>query len=227
VSTCSVVIYDWTCDRPVAQGSLCKSHYEQARQQKRLRPLGPYRARGVRPELCLVDECSRDAVTQGLCEPHYGRLRRTGSTKDLRPQRSRHAGTVRDAEGKKECRVCGQWLLEGRFSDRPGAPDGLNSACRPCDVLRRKASRYGLTVSRLEEMIDAAGGVCQICGRRPTRQHIDHDHTCCPRTTSCGRCVRDLLCSNCNVALGLVGDSVDVLNSMISYLEKWKNGDLE
>lgn len=54
-----------------------------------------------------------------------------------------------------------------------------------------------------------------------SRLHIDHDHSCCPGEFTCGKCVRGVLCQGCNKALGFVGDSVERLNILIKYLEKW------
>jgi len=49
---------------------------------------------------------------------------------------------------------------------------------------------------------------------------VDHNHACCPGRKSCGECVRGLLCSNCNKALGLVRDSVETLRNMIEYVSR-------
>ena len=32
--------------------------------------------------------------------------------------------------------------------------------------------------------------------------HIDHDHSCCPGSTSCGMCIRSPLCMACNILIG-------------------------
>jgi len=208
----------WSCDRAHYARGMCATHHRQALRHGRLRPLSPYRPRGTRTGPCSVDECSRDAVRKGMCKPHHDRKLRTGSTEGLRPTRSRHACTIRDADGKKACRSCGQWLLEGLFSVRISQPDGLNSACRSCTNVRQKAWLYGLTVSQVEEMMGAAGGVCPVCRRRGERLNIDHDHTCCPGETSCGKCVRGLICHGCNVALSQVRDDVSILGRLIDYL---------
>jgi hypothetical protein len=81
------------------------------------------------------------------------------------------------------------------------------------------ASRYGLTVDQYEEMYEAQGGKCAICEQAETSLGnngeikmlaIDHDH-------ETGK-VRGLLCNNCNRAIGLLKDDVEVLLNAVAYL---------
>lgn len=85
--------------------------------------------------------------------------------------------------------------------------------------LRKK---YGITLAQYEAMVEAQGGGCAACGGPPTAHgvlHVDHDHACCAGITTCGQCVRGLLCSGCNVTLGNVKDSPGRLRLLIAYLE--------
>jgi len=86
---------------------------------------------------------------------------------------------------------------------------------------RRRALRsHGLTAEQYEELLAKQDGRCALCRCiSPFLLHVDHDHSCCPGTYSCGRCIRGLLCISCNRALGLFKDSVDMLKNAISYLE--------
>ena len=59
------------------------------------------------------------------------------------------------------------------------------------------------------EAIWLAGGGCFICGSEH-RLAVDHDH-------STGR-IRGLLCGNCNMAIGLLGDDTARLRAAIAYL---------
>lgn len=82
--------------------------------------------------------------------------------------------------------------------------------------------RYHLTPAQYEDMLHSQGGVCAICKRPPTYKRkflsVDHDHTCCPGRTCCGKCVRGLICQPCNHMLGHANDSPVVLYEAIRYL---------
>lgn len=96
--------------------------------------------------------------------------------------------------------------------------DKLNAQRRA----RHLQSRYGLSVEQFDELLAAQGFTCAICETpTPARGwHVDHDHACCPTSSrSCGKCIRGVLCSRCNKALGAFLDSTTVLLRAIRYLE--------
>lgn len=93
----------------------------------------------------------------------------------------------------------------------------------------RKAARHGtyvertynLTAQQYEQLYVAQNGTCAICHRATgaTRKlSVDHDHACCNGPTSCGSCVRGLLCRPCNDMLGHARDSVEMFYRAIAYL---------
>jgi hypothetical protein len=61
--------------------------------------------------------------------------------------------------------------------------------------------------------------VCELCGTGDRRLVIDHDHACCPQGKACGRCFRGMLCQPCNVALGMLQESPDLLRRAAEYIE--------
>ncbi len=77
----------------------------------------------------------------------------------------------------------------------------------------RLKRQYGLDLNDLAAMLHAQGYKCAICAGRidEITRKIDHDH-------QTGE-VRELLCHNCNVVLGLIDESVSTLESAITYLQ--------
>ena len=91
---------------------------------------------------------------------------------------------------------------------------------------RTTLRKYGLTLEQYDAMLKEQGGVCAICRRPETKSRhgkvfplsVDHDRSCCPGLGSCGKCVRGLLCSDCNLALGKLQDDPGRALAIVSYL---------
>jgi hypothetical protein len=67
-------------------------------------------------------------------------------------------------------------------------------------------------------MILSQDNKCNICKNKfvdKKKIHIDHDHE--------SKKVRGLLCINCNIGIGMLKDSQEILQSAINYLNYHKN----
>ena len=89
---------------------------------------------------------------------------------------------------------------------------------------------YGITYEQYWELYRLQGGVCAICQRATGAKRklaVDHDHACCRGRTSCGRCVRGLLCTNCNKLLAHLRDDELAVTRALHYLQcppAWRSG---
>jgi len=106
----------------------------------------------------------------------------------------------------------------------------LHSRCKDCDHARVKVyhknnrvkvrkqqlishrrREYGLTEEEYNNMVLSQNNMCAICNKPNDRTlHIDHEHVT-------GK-VRGLLCSNCNLGIGLLQEDLIILNRAIKYL---------
>lgn len=201
----------------------CYRHYKRWRRAGDPGPVLP----NNRPEqLCAVDTCLRVVSCKGMCATHYAQLSRKGNTKAIEP-RSQMA--YRDEHGRKWCSKCHQWKPVTTYSRSVGNSDGLTTYCRPCDSDMGLFAKYGITRDEFNAKLESQGSVCPICGRHQDTQTkafaVDHNHECCAGTKTCGKCIRDLLCGDCNAGLGFFRDNVEAMTRGVAYLQKWsKNG---
>lgn len=97
---------------------------------------------------------------------------------------------------------------------------------RSLRVLRARLSKSGMTLAQATTLMTQQGWQCPVCGDCLTWQtaHIDHDHACCDNSKgqSCGQCVRDFLCTRCNMALGNLRDEARIALGAALYLEEWQ-----
>ena len=136
----------------------------------------------------------------------------------------------------KVCSGCGYALSLDHFYPNSRAKYGVASRCKPCanlsgkkwkeanpekvrEINRRankkshRKTKYGLTPEDFSEMLIKCASACTICRipfQTPTDAHVDHDHVT-------GK-IRNLLCRKCNLALGLLGDDLELLIRAALYL---------
>lgn len=73
---------------------------------------------------------------------------------------------------------------------------------------------YGINSKEFDDLLERQGGSCWVCSGPPMgkgQYHVDHCHET--------KQIRGLLCHKCNVALGMVGDSIEHLSRLIFYLQ--------
>jgi hypothetical protein len=90
--------------------------------------------------------------------------------------------------------------------------------------------RYGLTLESFDALLASQGNRCGNTGCSVTEPggfgnqwHVDHDRRCCPNLRGCVKCIRGLLCSKCNQALGLLGENTDCILGLKFYIQKYHN----
>jgi len=185
-------------------------------------------------EKCTIDDCTRVREAKGYCHTHYIRLLRHGSP---------YARQGYDSEGRRLCSRCKQPIPPEDFETSPNRyldRECANARSREwrkenleagkTNDLRKKLNKYGLTLERFQEMLVSQDGRCKICRTDDPQSrgmfHIDHDHSCCPGSRSCGKCVRGLLCYSCNVGLGKFSDDPNRLRDAADYVEKFRANDV-
>lgn len=132
----------------------------------------------------------------------------------------------------KFCAKCHQLKPLTDFHKNKGMPDGLHPYCKICKSTAAKRSykrhrqfvrmtqrgymiysRYGIEPEEYDA-IKAKYKSCPICGSVSSNVHLDHDH-------ETGN-IREFICSNCNLALGLLNDDPERMRRMIAYVRKHK-----
>lgn len=78
---------------------------------------------------------------------------------------------------------------------------------------------YNLSKEQYEALLSKQNFVCAICQNSLEHPYVDHDHRCCKTENSCGKCVRGLVCFDCNRLLSDAHDNITTLQSAINYLQ--------
>lgn len=140
----------------------------------------------------------------------------------------------------KNCRKCGVSSEEADFQKNSIFKDGVDTICKRCKSLYEKErykknrtailnkqkkwfrkkdlkKKYGMTEEDYIKKFKKQKGRCAICGLVVAGNlNIDHDHS--------SGLVRGLLCTRCNLGLGMFKDDINILKKSIKYIKNWKIG---
>lgn len=115
------------------------------------------------------------------------------------------------ADGRRNyCKKCHSSYVTKYIKENPSKRSKQNPD--------RRFKRHGLSEEQFNKISNKFDGKCYVCKTRDG-SNIDHDHNCCTGSYSCGNCVRGVLCSQCNTALGLLNDDVEKIKNLIKYLK--------
>lgn len=144
-------------------------------------------------------KCDRMIVAKGLCRKHYSSMYYSNKVKPSRKAQAR----IPEAE----CLV-------------PSCGERTTRADELCANHSRRRQRWGLTTSGF--IVLASVPACQSCGEVESRPGkslaFDHDHSHCEN--GCADCIRGVLCSSCNQALGMARESHVRLQKLADYIKE-------
>ncbi|WP_432169105.1 endonuclease domain-containing protein [Streptomyces sp. 1222.5] len=134
-------------------------------------------------------------------------VKRCGKCKEVKSVSEFSRARLRSDGLQYQCKKCNKAY---RTENRERCNAVVTDWYRRTGWEQRLQRLYGVPIGWYAQRLAEQGGGCAICGAAPAakkRLMVDHDRTCCPRDAksndpTCGRCVRGLLCSPCNVSLG-------------------------
>lgn len=153
-------------------------------------------------------KCTKCKLTLPVADFHKDKSKKTGLRERCKSCRCKHkSGSL-----EKKCIACGDSFKINNTNAKAQKYCGV--ACQKYHI------RYGISEYEYEDMLISCENKCMICGekekaidKRTGKKYalaIDHCH-------DSGK-VRGILCSSCNIGIGLFNDNVDKLKNAINYL---------
>lgn len=223
-----------TCEKEVHSKGYCQAHYRLYKKYgvPEIKPKEFYIPPGPKPKLKVIPIKEPKAPKTHCVNGHefneentylYNGYRhcRVCQKERMRLRRPQGMGQGGYNKAKTHCPQGHEYTKENTYTNPQG-----RRWCRTCakaNAQIQNVKRYGITVERYNEMVESQDYKCQICSRQFWNEvgapHIDHDHSCCSGESSCGKCVRGLLCSGCNFAIGALNDNIKYLEAATLYLK--------
>lgn len=164
---------------------------------------------------CSIEGCENKLLARTWCSNHYRRWRSHGDPSAFIRWRATFD------ENGSNCSVCLKYKDWSNFFKTKTSSSGYNTICTLC----LRCRTYNITSDDFEQMMVSQGFTCKICPATISERwsHIDHNHDCCSGGRSCGKCIRGILCPDCNIGIGKFKESPELLLSASKYLTNSKD----
>lgn len=195
------------CTNKAVKKGLCEKHYRRFKKYGALGPVEHLREYN-NSNICKVDQCNLETWAKGYCNMHYKRFSKEGNPGDA--TRKRNDLQIDCPDNMKSCRKCNEIKLLTEFSNAKKGHKGKMSRCKLCERYKTIENTHGFNKEKYDELMKDAK--CQIC-KSTKRLSVDHCHTS-------GK-FRNILCANCNSAIGLLQDNPDIIKEAKKYVEHY------
>lgn len=119
------------------------------------------------------------------------------------------------SDGRRNiCKKCHAGYITQYYKERP---EKYAEKVRMNSYYKANWKRHKISEEQYIELVSLYDGKCHGCQDREAT-NIDHNHGCCDTRFSCGKCVRGVLCNQCNTALGLLSDDPKKVQSLLDYI---------
>lgn len=129
---------------------------------------------------------------------------------------------------RRTCRLCRNTQARESEAKKREAPDHQEylQQRRFQANYSRINSQYSLSKTEYEQMLKDQCGLCAICGNQESRTRNGKTlRLCIDHNAETGQ-IRGLLCSTCNVAIGMLGHDPVLVSAAVQYLLKYQQDDL-
>lgn len=157
---------------------------------------------------CEYEPCPKERVVRKWCRTHY--------QQQWRGEELRMPPSANTPDPSKPGRPA---LVQGDCGVQ-GCPNDVRSKGL-CSKHATISGRFHINADELPGLYEQG---CQNpgCPRTSDVLDIDHDHACCPDSSSvCGECIRGVLCRSCNLQLGRL-ESLEERPEQTAGLEQYR-----
>lgn len=140
-------------------------------------------------------------------------LKRCPLCKEVKPLESFYTAGNSNGGYASHCIVCSDLL---RRTNPKLQENRKESYRRDKDILRDKKlkKQFGISLLEYNQILNSQNNTCAICQEIEKNKSLAVDH--CHIT----RKIRGLLCTKCNLGLGMFQENINLLQIAITYLEK-------